>query len=157
VRRVGERGSPASGIVVPSRVARVADGDDLDARGDERESPGEVERAPSGADRTRAPEEGRLRSWRRRYLQPRDQVAVVLALGEDDAVARLEPEPAGDQVDRLGGVAGPDHLVGAAGVHEAAERLPGGDLVLAELLGEPVVEPLGALDASPAAGGEVGV
>ena len=45
---------------------------------------------------------------------PRDEVGVVLHLGQDDGVAAIDVPPApriGDEVDRLGRVAGEDDLV----------------------------------------------
>lgn len=65
----------------------------------------------------------------RRHL-PGHQVAVVLQLGDDDLIAlsdmALRPAP-GDEIDRLGGVAGEDDLLTAAGAdergHTAARRL----------------------------------
>ena len=63
---------------------------------------------------------------------PRDEVRVVLHLGEHDRVAARDVLPAprvGDEVDRLGRVAGEDHLVGVGGVDEPGD-LRAGPLVL---------------------------
>ena len=49
---------------------------------------------------------------------PRDEVGVVLHLGQDDGVAAIDVPPAprvGDEVDRLGRVAGEDDLVRSPG------------------------------------------
>ena len=57
---------------------------------------------------------------------PRDDVAVVLHLGEDDLVALLHEslsEAGGHEVDALRGAAGEDNLRCAAGIQEAAHRL----------------------------------
>ena len=59
---------------------------------------------------------------------PRDEVGVVLHLGQDDRVAAGDVAPAprvGDEVDRLGRVAGEDDLVAVGGVDEAADLGPG--------------------------------
>ena len=56
---------------------------------------------------------------------PRDEVGVVLHLGEDDLVAAADVAPAprvGDEVDRLGRVAGEDDLVAVGGVDEPRDR-----------------------------------
>ena len=58
---------------------------------------------------------------------PRDDVAVVLHLGEQDLVAGLDVLRAPglrDEVDALGGAAGEDDLVGTARVDEVAARVP---------------------------------
>ena len=71
-------------------------------------------------------------------LLPRDEVRVVLHLGRDDLIARAEPEPrrraatadgrvrerVGDEVDRLGGIGGPDDLV-IVGTDEPGHGRPG--------------------------------
>ncbi len=54
---------------------------------------------------------------------PRDEVRVVLHLGQDDLVAAGDVAAAprvGHEVDRLGRVAGEDDLVAVGGVDEAA-------------------------------------
>ncbi len=64
---------------------------------------------------------------------PRDEVRVVLQLGDDDQVALGEPDRApavGDEVDRLGGVAGEDRLRG-----RRADQLRGLHASGLELLG----------------------
>ena len=55
---------------------------------------------------------------------PRDEVGVVLHLGQDDRVAAVDVAPAprvGDEVDRLGRVAGEDDLVAVRGVDEPGD------------------------------------
>ena len=55
---------------------------------------------------------------------PRDEVRVVLHLGEHDRVAAADVPAAprvGDEVDRLGRVAGEDDLVRVRGVDEAGD------------------------------------
>ncbi len=54
---------------------------------------------------------------------PRQQVGVVLA-GEGDDV-RAVRQRAGQQVDRIGRVAGDDHRIVVASIHESANRLAG--------------------------------
>ena len=59
---------------------------------------------------------------------PRDEVGVVLHLGQDDDVAAIDVAPAprvGDEVDRLGRVAGEDDLVAVRRVDEARDLDPG--------------------------------
>ena len=61
-------------------------------------------------------------------LEPRDDVGVVLHLGEHDGVAGAQVGPTprpGDQVEGLGGVLGEDDLVGARGPDEPGHRGPG--------------------------------
>ena len=63
---------------------------------------------------------------------PRDEVGVVLHLGQHDRVAAVDVAPAprvGDEVDRLGRVAGEDDLMAVGGVDEAG-RPGAGPLVL---------------------------
>ena len=70
---------------------------------------------------------------------PRDEVGVVLHLGQDDGVAAVDVGPAprvGDEVDRLGRVAGEDELVAVGGVDEPGDpdtgRLVGRRRLLAD-------------------------
>ena len=59
---------------------------------------------------------------------PRDEVGVVLHLGQDDGVAAVDVAPApriGDEVDRLGRVAGEDDLVAVGRVDEPRDLDPG--------------------------------
>ncbi|MNS69805.1 hypothetical protein D3C72_1031330 [compost metagenome] len=59
---------------------------------------------------------------------PGDNIGVVLQGAEDDLVPYLEfaHAPAlGHQIDRLGGAAGPDHLVAAGRIDKAGDRLAG--------------------------------
>ena len=59
---------------------------------------------------------------------PRDEVGVVLHLGQDDRVAAADVPPAprvGDEVDRLGRVAGEDDLVAVGRVDEPRDPRPG--------------------------------
>ncbi len=72
---------------------------------------------------------------------PRDEVRVVLHLGEHDRVAARDVAAAprvGDEVDRLGGVAGEDDLVAVGGVdepgHGGASRLERRRRPLADLV-----------------------
>ena len=56
---------------------------------------------------------------------PRNEVGVVLHLGQDDRVAPADVPAAprvGDEVDRLGGVAGEDDLVAVGRVDEPRRR-----------------------------------
>ena len=58
---------------------------------------------------------------------PRDEVGVVLHLGQDDGVAAVDVAPAprvGDEVDRLGRVAGEDDLVAVGRVDEPRDLDP---------------------------------
>ena len=74
---------------------------------------------------------------------PRDEVGVVLHLGQDDRVAAVDVLPAprvGDEVDRLGRVAGEDDLVGVGGVDEPGD-LRAGPLVLGRRLLADRVDP----------------
>ena len=64
---------------------------------------------------------------------PGHQVGVVLHLGQDEQIARLQvcpPPGVRHQVDRLGGIAGEDYLPGGGGVdkfrHPLARALVGG-------------------------------
>ena len=70
---------------------------------------------------------------------PRDEVGVMLHLGQDDHVAAIDVPPAprvGDEVDRLGRVAGEDDLVAVGRVDEPGDldpgRLVGGGRLLAD-------------------------
>ncbi|MNZ77355.1 hypothetical protein D3C78_958920 [compost metagenome] len=59
---------------------------------------------------------------------PGDYIGMVLQGAEDDFVPRLElahPPALGHQIDRLGGAAGPDHLMAAGRVDKAGDRLAG--------------------------------
>ena len=59
---------------------------------------------------------------------PRDEVGVVLHLGQDDRVAAVDVPAAprvGDEVDRLGRVAGEDDLVAVGRVDEPRDLAPG--------------------------------
>ena len=70
---------------------------------------------------------------------PRDDVGVVLHDRQDDLVALLQPlaaEGVGDQVDRLGGIAGEDDLFGAAGIEEAAHLFARALVGLGRRIGE---------------------
>ena len=83
---------------------------------------GEVE-LPVGGDRQPA----QLDPLACRHDVPRDDVGVVLHLGEHDHVAGLQVGAApglGDEVERLGGVLGEDDLVGVGGVDEAGHLRP---------------------------------
>ena len=58
---------------------------------------------------------------------PRDEVGVVLHLGQDDGVATIDVPPAprvADEVDRLGRVAGEDDLVAVRSVDEPRDLRP---------------------------------
>ncbi len=81
---------------------------------------------------------------------PRQQIRVVLHLGDDDLVTGTEPEPLRgriirvgriaqrirNQVDRLGGVLGEDHLVGARRADERSDPLTGRLVEVGCLLGK---------------------
>ena len=70
---------------------------------------------------------------------PRHDVGVVLHDREHDLVARLDAlaaERIGDEVDRLGGVAREDDLLGALGVEEAAHLLARALVGLGRRIGE---------------------
>ncbi len=72
---------------------------------------------------------------------PRHDVGVVLHVGEHDDVALAEvgaAPRAGDEVDRLGGVLGEDHLVGARRVDQPGDGTPGALVGLGRLAGESV-------------------
>ncbi len=74
-----------------------------------------------------------------RDVLPRDEVRVVLELGDDDEVARLEvPEPprVRDEVDRLGRVADEDDLARRRRVEEGARALARVLEALGRALGE---------------------
>ena len=63
------------------------------------------------------------------YHLPGDDVGVVFQFAEQNFVAAIEPGARvtlGDQVDPLGGTAGPDYLPAGAGIDKLAQRLPGG-------------------------------
>ena len=82
---------------------------------------------------------------------PRDEVRVVLHLGEHDRVAAADVVAAPrvrDEVDRLGRVAGEDDLVAVGGVdepgHRGARRLVGRRRALADLV-DPAVDVRGVL------------
>ena len=77
---------------------------------------------------------------------PRDEVGVVLHLGQDDGVAPVDVGAApgiGDEVDRLGGVAGEDQLVAVGRVDEPGDahtrRLVGRGRLLADRV-DPAVD-----------------
>ena len=76
---------------------------------------------------------------------PWHEVAVMLHLGQQDPVARLDigsPPAVAHEVDRLGGIAGEDDLLYGGGVDEAghspARRLVGGRRLLAQGVDAPM-------------------
>jgi hypothetical protein len=72
---------------------------------------------------------------------PRDDVGVVLHVGEHDDIAFAEvgaAPRAGDQVQRLGRVLGEDHLVGGGCVDQAGDCCSGTFVRLGRFTGEPV-------------------
>src|SRR4029453_3603702 len=86
--------------------------------------------------------------------RPRDEVRVVLQLGHDDLVPRLEGPPDGlrHQVDALGGAPGEDDLLAARRPDEGAHRVAGRLVALGGLLAQGVqgavhvgVAPLGVV------------
>ena len=149
-----QRGDRVDGA---EHVGHVGEREDLGALGQERVEVGEVEPALVG---DRHPAQGRAGAAGQ--LLPRDEVGVVLHLGDDDLVAgpeqrsgarppaRRRPSAAGggvgervgDEVERLGGVLGEHHLVGPAPRRTAATcrraRLVGVGGLLGELVRAPV-------------------
>ena len=85
------------------------------------------------------PQEVQLGPGLGRQQLPGNQVAVVLHLGQQDAVAPVDVGPApavADQVDGLGDVAGEHDLPHAPGVDEAGHLLPGRLVGGGRLLGD---------------------
>ena len=139
-------------------VGDVGEREHLGALGEQAVEVGEVEPAVG---RDRHPAQGRAGAPA--GLLPRDEVGVVLHLGDEHLVAGAEREPVavpaaatvgavgegvGDEVDRLGGVAGEDDL-GGPGPDEPrdglAGRLVGVGALLGELVGATVHGGVGAL------------
>ncbi len=126
-RLVGQAGHLDHGVDGAQRVGHVGEGDQLRLEPEEHLEHVLTEHAVVG-DR----DELEVRVLLLGQDLPRDQVRVVLHLGEDDHVAPADVAPAprvGDEVDRLGGVPGPDDL---AGVRDADQT---GDLAASTLVG----------------------
>ena len=130
----------ATGLIVPSTLRHVRERDHARARRQQPVERGEVEvravehrhgrepRAPVAADHL-----------------PRDQVRVVLHLGDEDLVARLEgaPDRLGDEVDALGGAAREDRPPRASAAPMNARTASRAALVeLGRLLAERVDRPV---------------
>ena len=143
--------SSLTGLIVPSTLETWVKANTLVRSVSRRVEVGEVEPAVGG---DRHPAQGGAGAAA--GLLPRDEVGVVLHLGDEHLVTRAEGEPVavaaptavravgegvGDEVDRLGRVAGEDDLVGPR-PDEArdgvARRLVGVGALLGELVGTAV-------------------
>ena len=109
--------------MVPKRVRHVGEGDQLGLQAQQHLEDVEAEEAVVG-DR----DELEVAVLLLDEELPRDEVGVVLHLGQHDRVAAVDVPPAprvGDEVDRLGRVAGEDDLVAVRGVDEARDLIAG--------------------------------
>ncbi|MNX93246.1 hypothetical protein D3C86_1254230 [compost metagenome] len=118
--RVGQTGDLGDRVDGAQHVRHVGDGDDLGLRPQQFGIGRHVQRAVV---QDRRPFQHRALALAQQV--PRHDVGVVLHLGDDDLVARLDAQAdaVGDQIDRLGPALGPDDVLARGRVQEAGDDL----------------------------------